>query len=291
MEYAATRLTTEVSRTFKPTHVKTLIDATYSGHASMSELFRVLSVRLRDERWICIFKALSLIHLLTREGNSDRVLGYLCGNPEILNKSFYQQQGFYYGNQAFDQTNWIKTYASYLEQKAASFRQTKFDWIRNKDEAVVRLRTMEDVNELLKLTDVLQKQIDAAIECKWEVNGMSDIVLQQGFRLMMAEMIGLFHLANEANVRILSLYFEMERSDAVHALEQYKKFTVQTKRMQEIFDSAKQNRHSMSLTIPVFKAPPASLATTLEDYINAPDFEQQRRAHKEKKSGKKGIRF
>jgi hypothetical protein len=267
-----------------------LVECSYSKQVSMSELFRVLSVRLRDDRWICIFKTLSLIHLLTREGNSDRILGYLAGNPDLLQPNFHQQQGFYYQNQAFDQTQWIKSYSEYLAQKATCYKSLKFDWIRNKDEAVAKFRTMEDVQEILKQTEILQKQIEVAIECKWQVNGMSDIVLQQGFRLMIAEMIGLFHLGNEANVRILGLYFEMDRPDATKALGLYKKFTSLSKKMQETFEVAKQNRHSLNLTIPVFKLPPASLANTLEDYLNSPDFEQQKKKYKEKKTGK-GILF
>lgn len=94
-----------------------------------------------------------------REGNSERILGYLCGNLEYLSHMFYQQQ-------AFDQTKWIKTYSSYLEEKTKVFKDLKFDWIRNRDEAVAKFRTMDDVSELLKQTEFLQSQIDAAIACK-----------------------------------------------------------------------------------------------------------------------------
>jgi hypothetical protein len=83
---------------------------------------------------------------------------------------------------------------------------------------------------------------------------MSDVVLQQGFRLIIAEIIGLFHLGNEAAVRILGLYFEMEHNVANKALELYKKFTIQSRKMEEIFEVAKQNRHTLNIQIPVFKS-------------------------------------
>ena len=50
-----------------------LIAVTFDKHHTMSELFRCLAGRLQSEKWIVVFKTLSLFHLLAREGNSERV--------------------------------------------------------------------------------------------------------------------------------------------------------------------------------------------------------------------------
>ncbi len=99
---------------------------------------------------------------------------------------------------------------------------------------------------------------------------MSDVVLQQGFRLIIAEIIGLFHLGNEAAVRILGLYFEMEHCEANKALELYKRFTMQSRKMEEIFEVAKQNRHTLNIMIPVFKSVSCEFNSSPQHLLQAP---------------------
>ena len=71
----------------------------------------------------------------------------------------------------------------------------------------------------------------------------------------------------------------MEKKNALKTLELYKTFVMQTKRLQEIFQSAKQSM-SMRVEIPNFNIPPVGLATKLEDYISDPDHEKKRLAPK-----------
>ena len=83
------------------------------------------------------------------------------------------------------------------------YRVIKYDWIVAQDEAVAKLRSISDKTEILKQTEMLQKQIDRAVACDWEVDMNSDIVLQQGYRFLLAEHFNLFLLANENIVRLL----------------------------------------------------------------------------------------
>lgn len=101
-------------------------------------------------------------------------------------------------------SKYIKSYSLYLEEKAGSFRVAKYDWVKQKDEAIAKFRSMENDEQLLKDTEMLQKQTDAAIGCNWDLDSVSDIVLQQGFRYMISDSVTLFLLGNEAIVRILS---------------------------------------------------------------------------------------
>ncbi|KAJ3312470.1 hypothetical protein HDV04_003070 [Boothiomyces sp. JEL0838] len=187
-------------------------------------------------------------------------------------------------NIAMEIAKYLKDYSDYLKEKAGVFRQLKSDWVKDKDEAVAKFRTMEDATELLRQIEILQKQIDAVVECNWEVHSDTDLVVRQGYRFILAEMISLFHLYNEAIVRVLGLYFEMEKADATKALECYKKFATQSKKMNDIFANAKKHKNYLMMDIPTFKSPPVSLVNTLEDYLYAPDFEQQRMQYKQKKN-------
>jgi hypothetical protein len=77
--------------------------------------------------------------------------------------------------------------------------------------------------------------------------------------------MSLFHLANEAIIRVLSFYFEMEYDFAKMALTAYKNFVKQTKRIIEMFDVARRLKNTLAIDVPLFKHPPLSLAGSLEE--------------------------
>jgi hypothetical protein len=97
----------------------------------------------------------------------------------------------------------IKTYVAYLQAKVEVYRSIKYDWVVAQDEAVAKLRSITDKNEILKQTELLQKQIESAVACDWEIDTNCDIVLQQGYRFLLAEHFNLFLLANENIVQLL----------------------------------------------------------------------------------------
>lgn len=87
----------------------------------------------------------------------------------------------------------------------------------------------------------------------------------------------------ERSLTLLGLYFQMEMRNATKALELYKTFVNQTKKIQDIFQRAKQNL-PMRVEIPNFNVPPVGLVSKLEDYLNSPDHEEKRLAAKAGKS-------
>jgi hypothetical protein len=56
----------------------------------MSELFKILGSKIRETNWITVYKALSVTHILIKEGNTERVLGYLAAQPLFLNLSNFK---------------------------------------------------------------------------------------------------------------------------------------------------------------------------------------------------------
>ena len=87
-------------------------------------------------------------------------------------------------------------------------------------------------------------------------------------------------------------YFEMSRYDAERALGIYKTFTKQTSAVVEFLSTARQYENATRLEIPKLKHAPTSLTASLEEYLNDPDFEVNRRqylAQQDAKKGKKGT--
>ncbi|OAJ39572.1 hypothetical protein BDEG_23405 [Batrachochytrium dendrobatidis JEL423] len=247
----------------------------------MSELFRAISPRLRENNWIVVFKTLTLIHVLIKEGDSNRVMGYLSSNTDKLSTAgFRDKSGHPMGT---IQSKNIDTYSNYLQERVSVFKAVKIDWISEKDTAIAKFRTLQIKDGLLEDISLLQRHIDALLKCSWYVEDLDQVVTLQAFRLLTWDMMSLFHLLNEAVLRILGSYFEMERQNAAKALEIYKKFSVQTKKTLEFFETGRKVRRETGVDVPIFHHPPLMLAASLEEYLRAPDFEEKRAEYKQRR--------
>ena len=87
---------------------------------------------------------------------------------------------------------------------------------------------------------------------------------------------------------VIEHYFEMSRYDAERALGIYKTFTKQTNMVVEFLSTARQYENATRLEIPKLKHAPTSLTSSLEEYLNDPDFEVNRRQYLAQQDAKKG---
>ena len=83
-------------------------------------------------------------------------------------------------------------------------------------------------------------------------------------------------------------FFEMSRPDAERALAIYKTFSKQTSQVVEFLRVAARYENSTRLQIPSLKHAPIDLAGALEEYLNDPDFEINRRQYLAQIEAKKG---
>ena len=78
------------------------------------------------------------------------------------------------------------------------------------------------------------------------------VVIQQSFKMIIVELVAVFLLINESMVRMLSLFFTMKKLEAGQAVEIYKRFTKQTKKIEEMFELASRNEYLLNIRIPAF---------------------------------------
>ncbi|KAI9089582.1 ANTH domain-containing protein [Phlyctochytrium arcticum] len=284
LERSVNKLTSKKVKPLKPKHVQLLTSATWHREVPISDLFRVINHRLRENHWVIAFKALITVHILMREGATDRVIGFVASNAGLLNMSNFRDRTN--TPLGYEQSKNIRSYSQYLEEKATGYREVKLDFVRSKTDTIARFRSLPVENGLLREIELLQKQIDALLGCHFYLEEIDNVVTLQAFRLLIGDMMALFHLLNEAVIRILSEYFEMAKLDASRALQVYKNFATQTTKTVEFFEIARRLKPALGVDVPVFKHAPISLAGALEDYLKAPDFEAQRIAYKEKKAAK-----
>ncbi|KAL9011723.1 MAG: hypothetical protein Q9173_003453 [Seirophora scorigena] len=263
----------------KAKYVEHILVATHAGEAGVAEIFRALQNRLRDSTWTIVFKALIIVHLMIREGEPKVTLKYLADSPSklaISNFSDVQAQG----------TN-IRHYYSYVLSRAKAFRDTKIDWVR---EGQGRLKKQTVDKGLLRETESVQTQINALLKCELLSTEPENEITLTAFRLLTMDLLILFGIMNEGTINVLEHYFEMSKYDAERAFKIYKNFGKQTDLVVRFLSVARQYENSTRLEIPKLKHAPTSLTSSLEEYLNDPDFEINRRQYlaqqEAKKSGK-----
>lgn len=149
-----------------------------------------------------------------RDGNGERVLGFLATQPSLLNMSgFRDRSDTALGH---EQTKNIRAYALYLEEKVAVYRELRKEVLKDKDLFVARLRSLPVEDGLLKEVGTIQRQVQALLGCKFHFDEIDNVVTMQSFRLLVSDLLGLYHLVNEGVIRILGeVYFSITISDFV----------------------------------------------------------------------------
>ena len=226
-----------------------------------------------------MFKALIIVHLMIKEGRSTITLRFLAENPSklaISNFSDVQIQG----------AN-IRSYYNYLLSRVKSYRNTQTDWARD---GKGRLKRQTVEKGLLRETESVQKQIAALLKCDLFSTDTENEITLTAFRLLTVDLLALYHVMNEGTINVLEHYFEMSKVDAERALGIYKTFSRQTEEVVSFLSIARQYENATRLEIPKLKHAPTSLTNSLEEYLNDPDFEINRRQYLAQDDAKKGTR-
>ncbi|CAG8729577.1 16694_t:CDS:2, partial [Racocetra persica] len=277
MEKAVRRATKPKRAAPKTKYLKVLIDAT-SDEAALTSALKHINHRLKENSWTVVFKSLIVIHVMMRQGSNSRVLNCLAREPTILNVSSFKDKS---GTQGAEQTKNIHTYAAYIEEKVAVYRDLKIDFVREKlDNGDSRLRKLSVDKGLLREVEILQRQITALLNCKFFIDEVDNEVTLTAFRLLVEDLLTLFQAINEGVINVLEHYIEMSRIDAKNSLQIYKKYVQQTEKVVDYLSIAKKMQAALRMSVPNLKHAPTSLTATLEDYVNDPEFEENRRQYK-----------
>ncbi|KAI0198272.1 ANTH-domain-containing protein [Astrocystis sublimbata] len=261
----------------KTKYIEHILVATHAGEAGVAEVFRALQNRLRDSTWTVVFKSLITVHLMIREGSPDATLSYLARNRNQLAISSFTDAQIQGGN--------IRHYASYLAERVRAFKDTKIDWVRAKE---TRLESLSVEKGLLRETECVQRQLTALLKCDVLDEPENEITITV-FRLLVLDLLSLFQVLNQAMINILGHFFEMSRVDAERAMDIYRQFTRTTDAIVQYLGVARQWEPHTRVEVPKLKHAPVNLRRQLEDYLNDPDFEINRRQYiAEQQAKKKG---
>ncbi|KAK6465855.1 ANTH domain-containing protein [Scheffersomyces coipomensis] len=278
----------------KPKYIEPILMATSTDLALETEnlhtIMKTLQYRLQDSAWSVVYKSLIVIHIMIREGDKDVTLNYLVQRyPQMLNLS---QSNISKGSGLSNDVKFIIKYAKYLQQRVKQFESTGIDYVRderssnNSSQQGGRLRTLSIDKGLLRETESIQKQIDALLKNNFMENEINNDIILTAFRLLVNDLLALFQELNEGVINILEHYFEMSKVDAERALKIYKKFVDQTKYVIDYLRVAKHLENATKLHVPTIKHAPTALTSSLEEYLDDPNYEANRRQYLAEKQGK-----
>ncbi|XP_041353952.1 phosphatidylinositol-binding clathrin assembly protein LAP-like isoform X3 [Gigantopelta aegis] len=218
----------------KKKHLDYLIQCTNEPNVSIPQLADLLIERTQHANWIVVFKSLITIHNMMNYGN-ERLTQYLASNNCTFQLGNFIDKA---GMQGYDMSTFIRRYAKYLNEKAASYRTMAFDFCkvkRGKDDGL--LRTM-NADKLLKTLPVLQQQLNALLEFDCTPNELTNGVINACFMLLFKDLIRLFACYNDGIINLLEKYFDMNKKQCKDSLDIYKKFLVSMDKVSEFLKVA-----------------------------------------------------
>ncbi|KZV66314.1 ANTH-domain-containing protein [Peniophora sp. CONT] len=304
----------------KAKYLDPIIAATWSEDGAIHDVCRALAPRFREPNATVVFKALLVLHTMIRNGATDKVLAYLSSS-EILrlrNVGSSQWEGYKAPEnlQAYavyldariraykdikhdairvqSESNRDARLSHSLEedgQRGHSSRNKKEHAPpaepqglgRSKTVMGRKLRVMSVEKGLLRETRVVQKTIDALVACQFYRDDLEDELNISALRMLVKDLLILFQAGNEGVINVLEHYFEMSHVDAEQALAIYRNFCKQAEYVVEYLGVAKKLQNLLNVPIPNLKHAPVSLVKSLEEYLNDPNFEQNRIEYKANK--------
>nr|XP_019010611.1 uncharacterized protein I206_05085 [Kwoniella pini CBS 10737]OCF49392.1 hypothetical protein I206_05085 [Kwoniella pini CBS 10737] len=271
----------------KAKYIEVLIAATYSEDGSLQDIIRSLSLRLREANGAVVFKALLTIHQMLRSGATDNFLN-LLSQQDMMKLRNIQGQNW----EGFQPPASMSAYAAYLDSRIRSYKELKHDVVNQQTESnrksdgqsanskARKLRHLSVEKGLLREVKHVQKILDSLTQCRFYDDDLRDENTVLAFRMLVKDLLVLFQAGNEGVCNILEHYFEMSKVDATESFDIYKSFIKQTDRVVDYLGVAKKLNHVVNVPVPNLKHAPTGLVKALEEYLNDPNFENNRMEYK-----------
>lgn len=226
---------------------------------------------------------------MLRSGSAENLLAHLARSDILHLRNI--QTGGEWGGGVRPPSN-MTTYAYYLDTRIKSFRDLRHDLVFSQTESnrrstglganskARRLRHLPVEKGLLREVKQVQRILDALIRCTFYDDDLRDENTVLAYRLLIKDLLVLFQAGNEGVCNILEHYFEMSKIDATDAFEIYKSFIKQTDKIVDYLAIARRLNNIVNVPVPTLKHAPTSLVKALEEYLNDPNFEQNRQEYK-----------
>ncbi|XP_034699044.1 putative clathrin assembly protein At5g35200 isoform X2 [Vitis riparia] len=220
----------------KEKHIRTIFSALSSStpRADVAYCIQALAKRLaKTQNWAVALKTLIVMHRAMREIDStfrEEFINYSQNRALMLNLSHFKDDS---GPNAWNYSAWVRTYALYLEEHLECFRLLKYD-----------IQTYHSPE-------------GAAVYNK---------LIQYALSILAGECVKLYGAITNGILNLVDKYFEMQKHDAVRALEIYQKAGNQAEKLSEFFEICRGLDFGRVQFVKI-EQPPATFMTAMEEYV------------------------
>ncbi|URD98181.1 Clathrin assembly protein [Musa troglodytarum] len=276
LDVAIVKATNHVECPPKERHVRRIFVATSATRprADVAYCIYALGRRLSKTRnWTVAVKTLIVIHRTLREGDPtfrEELLSY-SRRGSILQISNFKDD---LGSLAWDCSAWVRAYALYLEERLECFRILKYDieterQMKSPQESAKRHSRTRSLccPDLLEQLPALQQLMFRLISCQPEGAAFGNFLIQYALALVLKESFKIYCAINDGIINLVDMFFEMPKSDAIKALEIYKRAGRQAEALSEFYEVCKHLELARRFCFPTLRQSPASFLATMEEYI------------------------
>ncbi|XP_073002601.1 putative clathrin assembly protein At5g35200 isoform X2 [Typha latifolia] len=265
LDVAIVKATNHVEQLSKEKHICTIFDAVSASRprADVTYCTNALAKRLtRTHNWAVALKTLIVIHRGLREVDPtfhEEIINYSRTRGSMLNLSHFKDDS---SPSAWDYSAWVRTYALFLEERLECFRILKYDIMKEQS----RIAEVDTV-DLLEQLPALQQLLFRLLGCQPEGATMYNNIIRHALSIVASESIKIYSAINAGILNLVEKFFEMQRHDALRALEIYRKAGHQAERLSDFYEICKGLNLGRMENIVKIEQPPASFVAAMEEYV------------------------
>ncbi|XP_006655844.1 putative clathrin assembly protein At5g35200 [Oryza brachyantha] len=265
LDIAIVKATNHVERPSKEKYIREIFYSISASRprADVAYCIHALARRLSKTRnWAVALKTLIVIHRALREVDPtfrEELINYGRSRSHMLNLAYFKDDS---SAGAWDFSAWIRTYALYLEERLECFRVLKYDVETDPP----RTRDLE-TGDLLDHLPALQQLLFRLLACQPQGASSYNVIIQHALSMVALESVKIYTAISDGTINLVDKFFEMQRNDAVRALDVYKRATKQAERLSEFYEVCKTIHIGRGEKFLKIEQPPASFLQTMEEYV------------------------
>uniref|UniRef100_A0A7N0T6M1 ENTH domain-containing protein n=1 Tax=Kalanchoe fedtschenkoi TaxID=63787 RepID=A0A7N0T6M1_KALFE len=266
LDVAIVKATNHIEKLPKEKHVRTIFSAMSASRPQQDVNYCIdaLTKRLaKTHNWAVALKTLLVIHRALKEIGSSfcqELTAHSRGRSGLMmHLSHFKDDST---PNAWDYSAWVRTYALFLEERIECFRVLKYDV--QKDQSRTKNLFTPD---LLDQLPAMQQLLHRLLACQPEGAAAYNNLIQYALAMVASESVWIYVAIADGILNLVDKYFEMQRQEAIRALDIYKKASDQAEKLSEFFESCRGLAFGKGQKFVKIKQPPASFIISMEEYV------------------------
>ncbi|XP_020090560.1 putative clathrin assembly protein At5g35200 [Ananas comosus] len=265
LDIAIVKATNHAERPAKEKYIKAIFQAISAARprADVAYCIHALARRLaKTHNWAVALKTLIVIHRALREVDPtfrEELINYGKSRHHMLNLAHFKDDS---SANAWDYSAWVRCYALFLEERLECFRVLKYDV----ESDPPRTRDLDTI-DLLEQLPALQQLLFRLLGCQPQGAASYNIIIQHALSMVALESVRIYTAISDGTINLVDKFFEMQRNDAVRALDIYRRANQQAERLSEFYEVCKGVHIGRGEKFLKIEQPPASFLTTMEEYV------------------------